>query len=256
MITFEPTEFAACREAYYAYTAGIRLADSYWANNILYAQIYTIVVDGERVGFCSILEDEKALTSFLLNREAMRSSQKIFAELFRQLRPKLAYVVTGDELFLSLCLDVHRQVQPHGYFFSGTDVPVPPAEWPGERVVPAQESDLPDLVRTEFYHPCDIQDPENPIFVLRDADGSFVGTGHIALWMRRLNANWGCIGMYTAPEYRGRGVGRSIILAMKERTEQMGLIPICGCFVHNLASKATLESCGFVTETRYLKILF
>lgn len=256
MITFEPAGFSERQKEYHNYAAGLRLVDSYWGSNILYGRIYTIRVDGTYAGCCSILEAEHALTSFFLTEAAIPHSQHIFAELFRQLCPHCAYVVTGDELFLSLCMDVHKRVEAQGYFFEPTDQEISVPCWPVDQVVPAVEADLPELVKTNFYHPCDIHDPENPIFVLRDRDGGFIGTGHIALWMGRFGRNWGCIGMYTAPQYRGRGAGRSIILAMKQRTEEMGLVPICGCFTHNFASKATLESCGFVTRTRYLKVLF
>lgn len=253
-ITLEPTAARAQAETLRRYTDRVGLVDTYWENQILAAQLYSLCLDGEEVGFCSFLEDQRALTSFCINDPLFRYSREVFAALLAELRPALGYLVTGDGPFLSLCLDVGARLEAHGYFFHDSGRECPPAAFPSAQVLPAGEGDLEALRETRFYD--DLHDPENPLYVLRDSDGAFLGTGHIAKWMQKLGKNWGAVGMYTAPSARGRGVGRSIILAMKEFTREMGLEPIAGCYCQNTASRRTLESCGFVTNTRYVKAWF
>jgi len=253
-ISLTPSSPAGQREALMRYTDRVGLVDTYWENQILSAAVFSLRADGEEIGFCSYLEKERALTSFYISDPLFPCSQRVFSQTLSIFRPSLAYLVSGDEPFLSLCLDVGARLAAHGYFFRDSEHLTAPPEFPAERILPAGERDLKDLLATHFYG--DLQDPENPLFVLRDETGAFLGTGHIATWMQKLGKSWGAVGMYTAPEHRGKGVGRSIILALKARTLEMGLSPIAGCYVTNEASRRTLESCGFVMGARYIKAFF
>lgn len=233
------------------YTCSVGLVDTYWLNQIWDGVLRKIRIDGVVAGFFAMLGN--ALTGFYLRDPSC--SMEVFRRLLRDFHPELAYIVTNDEPFLTLALDHASRTEAHGYFFRDLRISPSPPAYPIEQIRPAAESDLPDLIATGFYHPAAL-DPENPIYVLRDSSGNFLGTGHIALWMRRAGRDWGAVGMYTAPAHRGKGVGRSLILAMKEYTCRMGLTPIAGCYHDNLASKATLESCGFRPSARYLKLFF
>lgn len=62
--------------------------------------------------------------------------------------------------------------------------------------------------------------------------------------------------MFTSVVYRKKGIGKAIITKLKRLCYENGEIPICGCWYYNNNSKKTLESCGFVTKTRLLKIKF
>ncbi len=63
-------------------------------------------------------------------------------------------------------------------------------------------------------------------------------------------------GMFTNPKYRQQGVGRSIILHLKEICNEKGIIPLPGCWYYNHESKKTLESAGYISRTRLLRIEF
>ncbi|WP_159089253.1 GNAT family N-acetyltransferase [Tateyamaria sp. Alg231-49] len=56
------------------------------------------------------------------------------------------------------------------------------------------------------------------------------------------------IGMMVAPGFRCRGLGTHIVSEIANKIELAGLRPICGCGASNIASKATLEKAGFVSE--------
>jgi predicted acetyltransferase len=62
--------------------------------------------------------------------------------------------------------------------------------------------------------------------------------------------------MVVAQAYRGRGLGRSVLLHLKEHCYKVGWKPICSCAVDNLASKKAIERAGFLSEHRMVKITF
>jgi hypothetical protein len=52
------------------------------------------------------------------------------------------------------------------------------------------------------------------------------------------------------------GIGRSIIIHLRNICIEKGLTPMAGCWYYNHNSKNTLESTGFITKTRLLRIDF
>jgi GNAT superfamily N-acetyltransferase len=64
------------------------------------------------------------------------------------------------------------------------------------------------------------------------------------------------IGMSVHPDFRRKGVGRSIIMHLADICREKGVTPHCGCWYYNHNSKATSESAGFVAQTRLLNVFF
>ncbi|MGX9357451.1 GNAT family N-acetyltransferase [Roseobacteraceae bacterium S113] len=56
------------------------------------------------------------------------------------------------------------------------------------------------------------------------------------------------IGMMVAPARRRHGLGTFVICHLADEMAGQGLRPVCGCGAGNVASRATLERAGFVTE--------
>lgn len=254
MISFQKTTIEQKTAEYQAYAASLRLIDTYWEDNICSGTICEIRAEGEAVGCFSLLPEQGMLSSFFLREESRFLLRPVFRRILEEFQPKGAYIVSNDEPFFAACSDHMRRLVPHAFFFDHAPGIQKPPAFPAELLRPAEEADLPELIETGFYHPVVLHDPENQIFVLRDREGSFLGTGHIA--RMRLARQWGCVGMYTAPEHRQKGVGRSIILPLIEETKRQGLIPIAGCCFDNLASRHTLQSCGMFSQTRYFNLFF
>lgn len=260
MITVQATTFAEAKEDYRRYTEALRLVDTYWEDLIVDGEVYRIEVDGRRAGFCTLYaqpdrEEYGFLTSFYLYPEMLRYAKAAFHILLEQFRPRGAYVVSGDEVLLSLCAERQKKLLMQAYFFDyRPQEPLQPAAYPAEQVRLATEADVDDLTASGFYHSVALDDPENRLYVLRDEAGEYLGTGHIA--RLALDRSYGAVGMCTAPAHRQKGVGRSIILALTRIVLQEGLTPIAGCNWYNHASRATLESCGFSSTTRFLKFIF
>ena len=66
-----------------------------------------------------------------------------------------------------------------------------------------------------------------------------------------------CIGtgMLTKESQRGRGVGRSIILHLKAMVYELGMTPVPGCWYYNTNSRKTLESAGYITKSKLLRVI-
>ena len=258
MIRFEEISFADAFPEYREYAAGLRLVDTFWENQIVLGRSHRIWCGEEPAGCLSLRREAPdgadMLTAFYLRSPHRARAGEIFAAVLREFPVRGAYVVSSDELFLALCADVQKQLELQAFFFDHGETPAAPPACPAQWLRPATEADRAELEQTSFYYRVAVGDPEDQQFVLRNGSGAFLGTGHIA--RMRLARQWGCVGMYTAPEARQHGVGRSIILLLTEIAVRQGLVPIAGCWCKNAASRATLESCGFYTQTRYLKFIF
>jgi hypothetical protein len=92
------------------------------------------------------------------------------------------------------------------------------------------------------------------IIYIASKDSLDVGYGIIEAG--RILKAYASIGMFTLEGMRQKGIGRSIIIGLKEITYGMGLKPIAGCWYYNHNSKKTLESAGMITNTRLLKFHF
>ncbi|MEG0693654.1 MAG: GNAT family N-acetyltransferase [Oscillospiraceae bacterium] len=252
MHKFKKVTFNDIKEHLINYTKELRLVDTYWEWYIIDADLYEILIDDDLVGFFSIHKEENMLTSFHMNPTL--PSKSIFENIIEEFSVNCAYVVTNDELMLSLCMDKHVRIELQAYFFDDSQLEVADAEFSATMLKLAEEKDLKELEEIDFFHPLAIHDGENLIYVMRNEQDEFMGAGHIQ--RMQLERKWGAVGMYVSPDFRQMGVGRSIILHLKGIVKQMELIPIAGCWYYNHNSSKTLECCGFSSKTRLLKVYF
>lgn len=254
MLSYQKTTIQKVLPDYLEYAKELRLVDTYWEDLILESQVYRIYQEKEWVGCFSFHEKEQAITSFFLFPLKILYAQTVFQNILTEFNIKTAYVVSNDELLLSLCLDFHREIRIQAYFFDDAQEAAEPPVFAKERLSLAKESDLADLEAFHFFDNLDLSDDSDIKYVLRREDGTLLGAGHIQTML--FAPQWGACGMVTAEKYRKRGVGRSIICHLKQIVKEKGLIPIAGCYYLNYGSRATLESCGFSTKTRFLKVFF
>lgn len=225
--------------------------DSFWEEKLSKANVYQIVENDQAIGFFSIFQED-TMTSFYVKPEALPDAQAIFHMAMKCEFVQRALVATCDELFLSLSLDYGKRVERQAYFFQTRG-----------------ENDCEDTIRLELARKSDIariqasssdffDDLESQIgreeIYLAIEDEEIVGFGVIELGIVRKEL--ASIGMYVREEYRMRGMGTSIIRALKRRAVEKNRLPIAGCWVWNHGSKKTLERAGLISQTRYMKISF
>ena len=170
--------------------------------------------------------------------------------MLETLSPQYAFVPTNDELLVSLCMDRQPKIEMQAYFFKRANAAVRQPEYPRELLTLASPDDGGDILDKEGV-------AENialgKYYVMRK-DGIFLGQGFYN--KLTLTHDAASIGMSVHPDFRRMGVGRSIIMHLADICREKGVTPYCGCWYYNHNSKATLESSGFVTQTRLLKVWF
>jgi len=121
----------------------------------------------------------------------------------------------------------------------------------------AIESDAPLLLQQkdeliELYDTADQLDTfikNKNVFLFFKYD-SLLGCGTII----RAHENWDYndIGVWVNSDYRKQGYGAQIISYLKEYCLNKNWKPTCGCAIENIASRKTLEKCGFVSKHKLI----
>lgn len=250
MITFQSTslqENILLINEYLQTITGIN--DDFWEGHVLDSQMYILKNDTITMGIMGIYQNEN-MTFFYVMPSYIRYAQLAFGAALERFNPKYAFVATNDELFLSLSMYKHKSIELQAYFFREGRIPVRQVEYNRDLLQLAELSDQVDIL--------DKENVEEKIrlckyYVMREND-VFLGQGFLN--KSRLKSDVASIGMSVHPNHRQKGVGRSIIMHMKDICKEKGITPCCGCGYDNENSKRTLESAGFVTKTRLLKVWF
>lgn len=228
--------------------------DDFLEHHILTSDFYTIELQDEIIGYFAIHEST-LLTQFFIRKTYLHLSQTAFKMVLDSYPIGHAFVPTCDELFVSLAMDNHKKIELQAYFFIETDRPVLPPNFSKSLLRLANLSDVEDIKRLsgDFFSELYQSVSDRKIYILEDDDHIY-GFGIIE--NNRIHKHCRGIGMFTVEEHRQKGVGRSIILHLKDICTTLEYQPLPGCWYHNYNSKKTLESCGFASKTRLLKVEF
>lgn len=228
---------------------------NYLEDHILQSVIYSIYIEEQHCGYFGIFHDH-LLTQFYITPKYFKYTQRIFKEVLDLYGIKHAYVPTGDERLMSLSLDQHKKVNLQAYDFEvNQDAHVDPPHFSRDYFHVATLDDLDEIkeITGDFTDRHEERIQKEQLYVLRE-NGEFLGLGILEdnVIMRNCKGT----GMFTNPKHRQKGVGRSIIMHLKEICQSNNLIPLPGCWYYNHNSKKTLESAGYITKSRLLKIDF
>ncbi|RSD28385.1 GNAT family N-acetyltransferase [Mesobacillus subterraneus] len=239
------------------------LLESFQEELILDSKCFTIEIDGTALGsfaFCENVFDVQGftvLTQFALAPEAIRHFQRIFETILTQYEIKSAMVATNYEFFLATAMDFHKSVTMQAYLFTTSNAPVRPPEFPRSHFTPASPEDLQEILRLTNNHFDFLLHPRkketHQLYVLKDGEET-LGFGLLETGLILKNAS--SLGIYTMEKHRRKGAGRSMMMHLKDICRENGIKPITGCNWYNKKSKATLESAGFISETRLLRVEF
>ncbi len=242
--------------------------DAYWQAAIIDpAPHWELVMDGRSLGYFAADNQKRLLQFYASEREA-----ELFAAVIGSEWVETAVAGTNDPAFLSLCLDVHKQVSVNTYLFHDAR-PVDPAlpAYPKAMFRLSSEGDLARLLafygrNDEFSDPDAIESnfgsqrsyvqsliANQQSFILEDG-GTLLGIGEVRLSASQPpNAD---VGMIVDKDHRRRGVGTSILARLKAYCASQNAVPICSCAAANTASRKTIEKAGFVAHHRILDIFF
>jgi RimJ/RimL family protein N-acetyltransferase len=228
--------------------------------NIWDSNYYLIEYDSRIVGYTCI-DTKQTLWEFYLEENACLHSQEIFQYLIDMKYIKAAECKTYDYLLMSLCHDFQKTSEGSAYLFRDyspidfsetrfTDITFRLAEiidYDNLNELNRMEEDV------EFFHDLkeEINNREVLVFLKED---QLLGAGTFKkIWK---DQSYRDIGMVVAKEHRKKGIGTFILIKLKEYCDKHDLVPVCGCWYYNYASKRTLEKAGFITKHRVIHFTF
>jgi len=229
--------------------------DDYFEDHIFKSQFYSIYLGDTHIGYFSIFQNE-LLTHFYIPEALLQYTQEILKKIIKDYKLKLAIVSTFDEIFLSNCLELNKKVEVQAYYFKKSDIPVRKAEYYRKSLILATNKDIDDIKKYthDFIDKHEERIIKEQLYVLRNRSNMFLGLGIV---IRHSIYQKSCsIGMYSSEKYRSKGVGRSILLHLHDICHEKNLVTRPACWYYNDNSKKTLESAGFVSDSRLLKIHF
>lgn len=236
------------------------IMDDFVERHILEADCYLININEETVGFFTIFKelDDMKITSFFLKQDFYGYAQDIFKDVLTAFEVKTAYVLTCDELFLSLCLDNHKEIKLQAYMFNGTlKIDKKEQQYDRSCLTKVLKDEL-ETVRNltgDFFDDF-TTDEFNKSYYLFCIKENETPLGYGVIVPNKIQKGYWACGMITLEEHRKKGVGRSIQIHLADICRENNAIPISGCWYYNHLSKKTIESAGRYTKTRLLNVLF
>ena len=227
--------------------------DSSYEKQILNSSFYKMQYEKNEIGYFSVLS-ENILSQFYIKEEYRHLSQGCFKRILGDLNITSALVATCDLLFLSTAMDFQKSIKIEAYLFKETDRPVDGPNYPKSmlRLANLSDAELVKKLSNDYFKDLYQKISDREIYILEDE----VIYGFGILGNHMLNKNYKSIGMYTIEAHRHQGVGRSIVLHLKDLIHTTGAKTLLGCLYEDYKSKRTLESCGYISDVRLLKVLF
>ena len=226
--------------------------DSFLEGHIIDSDFFMIYVDGKKAGYFAVQKKER-LTQFYMLDKYKKYGQNVYIEMKRVLNVRSAFVPTCDEFFLAHAVDSYKTLDKQAYFFCDSKKKVK-----GDHDIVLRKAVYTDIGSIkensgDFFGELE-REVNDGIIYIAEKDSMTVGYGVIE--KQKIMKNYASIGMFTIENLRQQGIGKSIIIGLKEMTYEMGLKPLAGCWYYNHNSKKTLESAGMITKTRLLKFGF
>lgn len=239
-ITLTPLDAAEAREAVERHHRDQPYSGDFFIGSRQVAGPHrAIAIDGERAGIAAVGED--GLSLCLLDPRRRRYERQAVEAVLAETEVRSAYAVSWDrhhvELFGNFATDIDNQA----YQFQLLDPDDLCTPRPGLTLTTADESDL------DYLHGAGFIDDFTDLVATGQTrvarlGGRNVGIGIVA--PHKLNAARYDIGMFTEPDVRESGIGRSILSLAAREVLDRGAIPVAGCWWRNFASRRTLEAAG------------
>ncbi len=215
-----------------------------------------------RVGYFCLGSDNELLR-FHLADDYQARAQDIFRWIVSTYGIQYAIASTIEPLYFPLCIDLGKSSERHSYLFRDNKR-VTLSSGPGDGIVrKAEKGELADIAR--FYRANTEGSGEwieaflrerldrRELFGLYDRR-VLVATGECI--PSRVQPPYADLGMVVARSCRGRGLGSSILIHLKNHCYEAGWTPICSCAADNHASKRAIEKAGFISEQSMVTITF
>ncbi|HEY5562295.1 MAG TPA: GNAT family N-acetyltransferase [Clostridiaceae bacterium] len=219
---------------------------------------YLILNDSNIIGYCCV-NSEKVLFEFYLDKTALVCAQEVFKLFIDNKYFLAAECKTFDHLLMSLCLDFHKKSSCTAYLFRDyirADYSLIGYDNLSFEVLKHEDiNSVLEISGNFFKDPDELEKyiAEKEVHVLY-SNNIILGVG---LCTRIISHQvYHDVGMVVSKEHRNKGIGTYIIGNLIEFCCNLNLIPVCGCWYYNYASKRVLEKSGFTALHRMVRFDF
>ena len=225
--------------------------DSWLEDKLLGGDLYRFERDGLCVGYCVI--EERTLRFFHVLREYYKDASAMLARIVREFGIEKVMVMTQDSQLCALLVEWDYDKERLACWFADSGCDVDAADIAQSAVFrKAQQSDA-ERIRgisgdffdedSEGYYSLEERIDAGNMFVL-EQDDKLLGCGIVR--DGRVMKDVLSIGMFTSPEYRQKGVAKTILLNLKNWAYAHGKTPVAGCWYYNTLSRRSLEAAGMI----------
>ena len=234
------------------------VVDSFWEDHVMDSNHYKMTQANEIVGYFSI-HGGSIITLFHVLSYHANQAQELFSRIKKYESVTNAMVVTGDEFFLSHCLDNFMKIEKQAYFSIYTDKEISKENQKTLRLRLANiDQDSQILKFCGEFLDNEIENIRNGLDVLKiyiiEDNNKVIGFGVIQYG--RVIEDIASIGMYVCEEYRCQGYAANILQHLKHIAGSNGCRAFSGCWYYNHNSKKSMESAGAYSKTRLIRFYF
>ena len=251
-ITITKSTVQASADAVNAHMGSLRYPiDSWLEDALLGGDLYRFERHGLCVGYCVI--DGRVLRFFHVLHEHYRYAPAMLERVVREFGIEKVMMMTQDAGLCALLVEWDCDMERESCWFVDSGCDVDDAEIAQSAAIrKAQQSDTACICgmsgdffddESEGYSSLEERIDAGNIFVL-EQDGVLLGCGIVG--SGRVMKNVLSIGMFTNPEYRQKGVAKTMLLYLKNWAYAHGKTPVAGCWYYNTLSRRSLESAGMI----------
>lgn len=235
------------------------IVDSFWEQHVIESSHYAIHDQSVCVGYFSI-HNRETITGFYMRETHLQFAKDMFAKAKRFEQVTNAMVATGDEIFLSNCLDNYVRLEKQAYFSVYRD------EAPDnfKRVI-LEFCQLTKKEELEILNQAGDFFKDEPLDKLFDEgfhykiysvyhNKELIGFGVVE--KGRILRDIASIGMYVLEEKRQMGYAKNILRQLSELVKKEGYIARSGCWYYNHNSLKSMEGAGAYSRSRLLRFYF
>ncbi|MBF4694662.1 N-acetyltransferase [Fusibacter ferrireducens] len=233
--------------------------DSYWEDHVLASHFYQFILDDEPIGFFAIYE-QSMITLFYVRTAYAHHGQSLFARIKQFEQVTNAFVATGDEFFLSHCMDNFLRIEKQAYFSIYTDRPLK-SQYQHDltfREAKTIEDTQLFTLSEDFFEAESAERVLNgsnyyKVYLVEKKE-TLIGFGVIEYG--RVVSTIGSVGMYVLEEKRQQGYAACILKHLQGVVESKGLEAHSGCWYYNHNSKKSMESAGLIPRRDCFDFIF
>lgn len=226
--------------------------DDFLEDFILESKFYSIEIGSEKCGFFGV--NNKLLTILYIDDLYFAKGNRIFESIKNTYTPKDAFIPTTDIAALSIILENYKEIKIQALHFLDSGRLVRSAEFGKEHFRLAKMADLAEIQESagDFLDDYETIIAAKELYVLEKKE-EILGIGIVV--RNKIMENCISIGVFTKESKRELGVGRSIVLHLKDVAHRLGMTPVAGCWYYNTNSRLTLESAGYITKSKLLRVI-